>query len=47
MVQAFADVGLLGLDAVAALQNGQAPVMWRALTAQLLGCGAAEGYVTQ
>lgn len=45
MVQAFADVGLLGLEPVAALQNGQAPVKWRALTAQLLNCGAGEGCV--
>lgn len=43
MVQAFADVGLLGLDPVAELQPNAAPIMWRQVMAKLLDCGDAEG----
>jgi saccharopine dehydrogenase (NADP+, L-glutamate forming) len=47
MVQAFADVGLLGLDPVPALQAGAPAIAWRTAMAQLLGCGTGAGEVEE
>ena len=44
MVQAFADVGLLSLDAVPALQANAAPTTWLQVMAELLGTKADVEY---